>query len=139
MVVLGGGLFLMSEVPMSSDSHTGDERRQSNGSNGIPKRALPTRGPHTRTAYMYRGTSRKRNSASLGPYSRNMPRVLWGLAFSYGRGTPVQGYLAHKKRLHLVPYSRPLHPGKSIFHAFLATRITTQFFLIVDFGSAQIF
>ena len=43
----------------------------------------------------------------LGPYSRLVPRVLGGWAFSYGRGTPVkrltrrralQGYLAHKKR-----------------------------------------
>ena len=31
-----------------------------------------------------------RNSAPLGPYSRNMPRVLeGGVAVSYERGTPV--------------------------------------------------
>ena len=39
----------------------------------------------------YRGTSLIRNSAPLGPYSRNMPRALGGGGGSYERGTPVEG------------------------------------------------
>ena len=68
----------------------------------------------------YRGSLLIRNSALLGPYSRNVPRALWwsqgGGAVSYERGTsvpvavaaggslavrsliPVQGYLAHKEQ-----------------------------------------
>ena len=37
----------------------------------------------TLKARPYRGTSLIRNSAPLGPYSRNMPRALW---WSYGGG-----------------------------------------------------
>jgi hypothetical protein len=41
----------------------------------------------------YRGESLIRNSAPLGPYSRNMSRALWwsygGGAVSYKQGTPI--------------------------------------------------
>jgi len=37
----------------------------------------------------YRGTSLTRERNPLGPYRRPLPRVLWGSAFSYGRGTLV--------------------------------------------------
>ena len=40
-------------------------------SKAIPDEALP------RANAVYRGTSLIRNSAPLGPYSRNMPRALW--------------------------------------------------------------
>ena len=48
-----------------------------------------------------RGTSLIRNHRILGPYSRTMPRALWGSvgrggAFSHERGIPVQGSLANK-------------------------------------------
>jgi len=45
---------------------------------------------------VYRGTSLIRNSAPLGPYSRNMPRALW---WSWGGGlflmseVPLYAYL----------------------------------------------
>jgi len=47
--------------------------------------------PPTRPPCMHpcRGTSIIRKRTPLGPYRRPMPRVLWGWAFSYGRGTPV--------------------------------------------------
>ena len=37
----------------------------------------------------YRGTSLTRKRTPLEPYRRPIPRVLGGLMFSYGRGTPV--------------------------------------------------
>ena len=55
------------------------------------------------TGGCYRGVSLIRNVLLLGPYSRTMPRalwgshaygpvgVLWGWVFSYERGTPVSG------------------------------------------------
>ena len=49
--------------------------------------------PSDAARQFYRGTLLIRNSAPLGPYSRNMPRALWwpyrGRALSYERGTPV--------------------------------------------------
>ena len=54
-----------------------------------------------KSRYMYRSTSLTRFCPPLGPYSRPMPRHRrwsWGrMTISYERGTPVQGYLAHKK------------------------------------------
>ena len=58
MVVLGGGLFLMSEVPILVLLH-----------------AFPGVDPSEMS--LARGTSLIRNSAPLGPYSRTMPRALW--------------------------------------------------------------
>ena len=51
---------------------------------------------------LYRGTSLVTKSTTLVPCHRPMPRVLRGVlegrASSYGRGTPVQGYLTHMKQ-----------------------------------------
>ena len=53
--------------------------------------------PH-RPSPPYRGTSITRNSAPLGPYSRNVPRALWrpygGGAVSYERGIPVRSQMS---------------------------------------------
>ena len=59
--------------------------RERRGGKAVHTTALERRGN------TYRGTSLNRNSASLGPYSRNMPRAMVVLgrgAVSYELGTP---------------------------------------------------
>ena len=58
MVSLGGGLFLVSEVPLYPCIED-------------PLAALSTK-------CVYRGTSLIRNRRPLGTYSTTMPRALWG-------------------------------------------------------------
>ena len=58
MVVLGGGLFLIIEVPLILW-----------GPRGV--RLMSHEAP------LYRGTSLIRNRHPVGPYSRTLPKLLW--------------------------------------------------------------
>ena len=86
MAVLGGGLFLMSKVPLYK---------------GLASRILQVAmGAKLTPQRAYMGTSLIKNSAPLGPYSRPIPR---DLCRSQGGGqflmseAPMQVYLAEKK------------------------------------------
>jgi len=94
----GGGLFLMSDVPLSTLNPTPDISNPT----GVPRSSVtarlydPTVGPCTGPAGVSdergipvnpkaytlnpqpcRGTSRISNSAPIGPYSTTMHRALW--------------------------------------------------------------
>jgi len=76
MVVLGGGgLFDMSEVPLYSlrtciaEGNSAPDPRPSLSYHCLSLSCM---------GEVYRGTSLVRNRRRLGPYSRTMPRALWG-------------------------------------------------------------
>ena len=101
MVVLGGGQFLMSEVPLYADHVL---------SSSVSVRLTD-----------YRGTSPIRKRTPLGPpyVPRHSPSVgSWGVAVSYERGTPVfsschSGFVAQIRQLQSVKGPRSHRRGET--------------------------
>ena len=81
MVILGGGLFLMSEVPLQLPDFVFRAASERKGKNSrrfgyLCLKAKAKKLAVTTLFVPYRGTSLIRKRTSVGPYGRTMPRGL---------------------------------------------------------------
>jgi len=64
--------------PASEPLHIATRRQTADGANSVCERHKEAPKPGDASTVAYRGTSLIRNHRPLEPYSRTMPRALWG-------------------------------------------------------------